>query len=236
MLGPIQGWLIDTLGPRAMMRAGFVLLGVGMMLFSQIDTQWNFFLFYFLMSLGASLAGFMTLTTAVVNWFERRRALAIAIMGIGMAIGGLLVPLVVLSLEELGWRETAFGSGGVADGGGAAALAGGADAAGGHGLAGRWGGPLDGDGRRRGVGRRGGCGGLYGAGGAADECVLVPLTGARIGAAGGGSGDGALGVVRERAAGLFVEHGRAGDRSDDGGADRGDAARRRAGAIAWRSG
>ena len=28
-----------------------------------------------------------------------------------MAIGGLLVPLVVLSLEELGWRETAFGSG-----------------------------------------------------------------------------------------------------------------------------
>ena len=111
MLGPIQGWLIDTLGPRAMMRAGFVLLGVGMMLFSQIDTQWNFFLFYFLMSLGASLAGFMTLTTAVVNWFERRRALAIALMGIGMAVGGLLVPLVVLSLEELGWRETAFGSG-----------------------------------------------------------------------------------------------------------------------------
>ena len=81
------------------------------MLFSQIDTQWNFFLFYFLMSLGASLAGFMTLTTAVVNWFERRRALAMALMGIGMAIGGLLVPLVVLSLEELGWRETAFGSG-----------------------------------------------------------------------------------------------------------------------------
>ena len=111
MLGPIQGWLVDTLGPRAMMRAGFVLLGAGMMLFSQIDTQWNFFLFYFLMSLGASRAGFMTLTTAVVNWFERRRALAIAIMGIGMAIGGLLVPLVVLSLEELGWRETAFGSG-----------------------------------------------------------------------------------------------------------------------------
>lgn len=111
ILGPLQGWLIDTLGPRKMMRAGLVMLGVGFLLFSQIDTQWHFFVSYLLMAIGASVGGFMTLTVTIVNWFERRRATAMAIMGMGMAIGGLLVPIVVLSMEEFGWRETAFGSG-----------------------------------------------------------------------------------------------------------------------------
>jgi MFS family permease len=32
-------------------------------------------------------------------------------MSLGFAVGGLVVPLVALSLEELGWRETAFASG-----------------------------------------------------------------------------------------------------------------------------
>jgi len=111
ILGPLQGWLIDTLGPRKMMRVGLVMLGVGFLLFSQIDTQWHFFASYLLMAIGASVGGFMTLTVTIVNWFERRRATAMAVMGMGMAIGGLLVPIVVLSMEEFGWRGTAFGSG-----------------------------------------------------------------------------------------------------------------------------
>ena len=79
ILGPLQGWLIDTLGPRKMMRAGLVMLGIGFLLFSQIDTQWHFFVSYLLMAIGASVGGFMTLTVAIVNWFERRRATAMAI-------------------------------------------------------------------------------------------------------------------------------------------------------------
>ena len=111
ILGPLQGWLIDTLGPRKMMRAGLVMLGVGFLLFSQMQTEWHFFATYLLMAIGASVGGFMTLTVTIVNWFERRRATAMAIMGMGMAIGGLMLPIVVLSLEEFGWRNTAFGSG-----------------------------------------------------------------------------------------------------------------------------
>ena len=111
ILGPLQGWMIDTLGPRKMMRAGLVLLGVGFLLFSQMQTEWHFFVTYLLMAIGASVGGFMTLTVTIVNWFERRRATAMAVMGMGMAIGGLLLPIVVLSLEEFGWRNTAFGSG-----------------------------------------------------------------------------------------------------------------------------
>ncbi len=111
LLGPLQGWMIDRFGPRNMMRLGLVMFAAGLMLFSQVDAKWNFFLIFFLMAVGTSLAGFMTLTTAVVNWFERRRAMAIAVMGLGIAFGGLLVPVVVIFLEGAGWRETAFVSG-----------------------------------------------------------------------------------------------------------------------------
>jgi len=111
LLGPLQGWMIDRYGPRNMMRLGLIMFAVGLMLFSQIDATWNFFLIFFLMAVGTSLAGFMTLTTAVVHWFERRRAMAIAVMGLGIAIGGLLVPVIVVSFEEFGWRNTAFVSG-----------------------------------------------------------------------------------------------------------------------------
>jgi sugar phosphate permease len=47
----------------------------------------------------------------VIHWFERWRARAISSMSIGLALGGIMVPLVALSLETYGWRATAFASG-----------------------------------------------------------------------------------------------------------------------------
>lgn len=111
ILGPIEGWMIDRWGPRAIMRLGVVMLGVGFMLFSQITAPWMFITAFLVMSFGGSFASFMPISVAIVNWFERRRARALSIMGLGMASGGLLVPALVYSMEHFGWRPTAFGSG-----------------------------------------------------------------------------------------------------------------------------
>ena len=111
LLGPAQGWMIDRYGPRVVMRVGTVLFGVGLILFSQLQGLGTFYAFYLIVALGASLGGFLSITTAIVNWFERRRAAALAISQSGFAIGGLMTPLVVYSLTEFGWRETAFASG-----------------------------------------------------------------------------------------------------------------------------
>jgi sugar phosphate permease len=46
-----------------------------------------------------------------VNWFERRRATAVALTQSGIAAGGLLTPLVAYALTTAGWRATAFASG-----------------------------------------------------------------------------------------------------------------------------
>ena len=111
ILGPVQGWLTDRFGPKALIRVGMVIFGLGFILFSQINSPLAFFLTFFLIALGSSLGGYLPIGVAVVAWFRRRRALALSLSATGMAVGGLLTPLVVLALTRLGWRWTAFLSG-----------------------------------------------------------------------------------------------------------------------------
>lgn len=111
ILGPLQGILVDRFGPRLILTIGTVIFGVGFMLFSQVESLLSFYLCFFLIALGSSLGGFATLMVAMVSWFSRHRAKAVAVSQLGFSIGGLSVPLVILLLEAVGWRATAFLSG-----------------------------------------------------------------------------------------------------------------------------
>ena len=111
LLGPGQGWLLDRIGPRPMMRVGILLLGAGFIVFSQINSIPAFYAAFMLMSIGSSLSGFFPVTVAIVNWFEKKRAKALSTTTIGFALGGVVVPVVAFALDHFGWRETAFASG-----------------------------------------------------------------------------------------------------------------------------
>lgn len=111
ILGPVQGWLTDRFGPQILIRVGMTIFGVGFMLLSQIGSPVTFFLTFFMLALGSSLGGYLPISVAIVNWFRRKRALALSISSTGMSVGGLLTPVVVLGLTRLGWRWTAFLSG-----------------------------------------------------------------------------------------------------------------------------
>ena len=111
ILGPLQGWLIDRFGPRMMVRVGMMMFGAGFILFSQVDSVLDYYVTFLVMAVGSSIAGFLTVATTVVNWFERRRGVAMGIAMSGFGIGGLLVPAIAWSLTSVGWRPTAFFSG-----------------------------------------------------------------------------------------------------------------------------
>jgi sugar phosphate permease len=111
IFGPLQGWLTDRFGPRALIRVGMVIFAVGFLLFSRIESRPAFFVTFFMMAVGTSLGGYLPISVAIVTWFRRRRSLALSISGMGMALGGLLTPLVVAALARFGWRWTAFASG-----------------------------------------------------------------------------------------------------------------------------
>jgi MFS family permease len=111
MLGPLQGFLLDRYGPRLLISVGMVLFGAGYFAFALIDSPLEFYLAFLLLALGSNLGGFPSITVALVHWFERHRAKAVALSQSGFALGGVLVPLIVLALESWGWRATAVGSG-----------------------------------------------------------------------------------------------------------------------------
>ena len=111
LLGPLQGWALDRFGTKAVMRLGVVVMTVGFVLLSQIQTAVHFFAAYLVVAVGASMSGFLSITTATVRWFERKRARALSLSGTGFAIGGIATPAVVFALERFGWRWTAALSG-----------------------------------------------------------------------------------------------------------------------------
>ncbi len=111
LLGPLQGWMLDRYGPKRIARIGSFFLIAGFLWFSQIQSLWEFFASFLLIAIGAGLSGFLTVTVAIVRWFERRRARALATGSLGFAAGGLAVPVVVWSMNTHGWQTTAAVSG-----------------------------------------------------------------------------------------------------------------------------
>src|SRR5689334_4519221 len=111
ILGPMLGWFLDRFGPRGVIRTGVFVMGAGFMLLSQIDGLLSFYGAFLVTAIGSSLYGFFPLNVALIHWFEKKRARALSSMQLGMALGGLAVPLVAWSLATFGWRPTAFCSG-----------------------------------------------------------------------------------------------------------------------------
>ncbi len=111
LLGPALGWIMDRVGARLMVQAGIVCFGLGFIFLSQIDSLAGFYGAVLLLALGSSLSGYFPLTVTLVHWFKRQRARALSIMSLGLAVGGIAVPLVAWMMQVYGWRTTAFASG-----------------------------------------------------------------------------------------------------------------------------
>jgi len=111
LLGPIHGWLLDRTSPRRVFVVGVVLMAAGLIGLAFVQNFTTFMLFYLVASIGSSLCGLLTLMTVVVNWFERRRARALATLQLGISIGSLALPAVAWALVTFGWRPVSVASG-----------------------------------------------------------------------------------------------------------------------------
>ena len=109
LLGPIQGLVVDRLGPRRLILVGIPLMGLGYIMMSRISSLLSFFLVYvFAITLGNGLGMSTPMTAAVANWFERKRGLAFGIMWSGVGLGGFFVPALGWLVDRYGWRDAAF--------------------------------------------------------------------------------------------------------------------------------
>ncbi len=112
LLGPINGWLVDKFGPRAMMGVGALVMGGGLIMFGLVQNLWQFYAVNIVIALGTSFAGLLVVSVAINNWFRRKRTIAMGITTVGFSVAGFLgVPFVVLLQTQLDWRAAAIASG-----------------------------------------------------------------------------------------------------------------------------
>ena len=105
LMGPLEGYLTDKLGGRKMVLIGFLILGVGFLIFWQIDAGfwpvaplYMFYVAYMVMAAGQGMGSWVPMMTTINNWFSRRMATAMGWANF-MSRGGALI---VIPLIDLG--------------------------------------------------------------------------------------------------------------------------------------
>jgi OFA family oxalate/formate antiporter-like MFS transporter len=113
-LGIFLGRWVDRFGPRIVLTAGSVCLGMGIGLISQVRAPWHLYLVYGLLASWGMSAAYMTANPTIVKWFVEKRGMALGIAQSGLGVGIVLIPPLTGTLIELfGWRSTCMILGGM---------------------------------------------------------------------------------------------------------------------------
>jgi MFS family permease len=99
------GALSDRIGGRGVALAGGFLLGLGLVLSSQTQALWQFYLTFGVL-VGFSVGAFYApLTSTATKWFTARRGLAVALVSSGIGLGILLIAPIARALTSAwDWR------------------------------------------------------------------------------------------------------------------------------------
>ena len=101
----VWGTLSDRIGTRAVAVAGGLLLGLGLVLSSQVQALWQLNLTFGVMVGFAVGAFYAPLTSTATKWFTARRGLAVGLVTSGIGIGILAIaPLARVLISAWDWR------------------------------------------------------------------------------------------------------------------------------------
>ncbi|MCS6925722.1 MAG: MFS transporter [Candidatus Binatia bacterium] len=104
-LGVVAGRWTDRWGPRAVITGGGCLLGLGIVLTSQVRALWQLYLFLGVIAACGMSAAYVPCNATVVRWFIRRRGLALSITSSGASFGNFVFPpLAAALIAAYGWR------------------------------------------------------------------------------------------------------------------------------------
>ena len=112
LFAPFIGILIDRLGVRRCMLVGWVLLILGNIAYSRLESLTGLYLVHALFALVLVVCGLNAAVILVSKWFVRYRGTAIGIALMGTSMGGIVFPQYgTAMIEALDWRSAfAWGS------------------------------------------------------------------------------------------------------------------------------
>jgi MFS family permease len=112
LLGPLEGYVTDRVGPQRMIFIGLFLCVGGFLALSLVDSLPMLYAVIVLgIVLGSSLGYNMPISVLIAKVFRERRSLAFGIFRMGPGISGPMVPLVGWMIGLWGWRTAAVISG-----------------------------------------------------------------------------------------------------------------------------
>ncbi len=108
LLAPVVGVLTDRMGARRVVSTGLALIALALAGCSQVQTLWHFLVLFGLgVGSGVALAGPVSHSALLADWFTRQRGAIIGFAFAGMGIGIQLVgPLAQYLILLIGWRQS----------------------------------------------------------------------------------------------------------------------------------
>ena len=101
----IFGRICDKYGPREIMTIGGIVFGAGFLLMSRLNSLWQLYLFFGLLVCMWPDPSVGLLLSTTARWFVKKRGLASGLVGIGIGLGIMLIPLLASYLiSSHGWR------------------------------------------------------------------------------------------------------------------------------------
>ncbi len=104
-LGILAGRLSDRHGPRLLVTISGFLTGIGFLLMSQISALWQVYLIFGCLIAVGGAGCVIPITSTIPRWFATKRGIALGLTWTGIAIGGIVGPILAQSLiSGQGWR------------------------------------------------------------------------------------------------------------------------------------
>jgi MFS transporter, OFA family, oxalate/formate antiporter len=106
-LSPMQGYLVERLGPKLLIGLGAVMSGIGWVASSYIETLWGLYATYGLLcGVGTGIV-YIGIVGLMVKWFPERRGLATGVVAAGYGFGAILTTFPIdAMLKASGYQHT----------------------------------------------------------------------------------------------------------------------------------
>jgi MFS family permease len=106
VLSPIVGALVDRVGVRRVLLPSLLIFGLAIAGLSlQTGALWQMYALYALIACAGTGTTPIVFGRIIVNWFDRRRGLALGITLSGVGLAGVVLPLLIQPLiDARGWR------------------------------------------------------------------------------------------------------------------------------------